>query len=504
MKRLILGLIAFCFLPLPAGAEESASPVPADLVAGPAKGPWRRLFLDAMVVEQSKGLQRVFHPVRKYEGNPVLRADKPYETSKRSTGPYLYGTVLRDQERLRMWYHLIHQGTYCNAYAESTDAIHWTKPDLGLIEFDGNTQNNLFLSVLKDSPERVSSPQRGRCHNPSVIKQSGAEDPQKRYALFCYGADCGTARVAYSPDGLRWTFVEETCEKGLFPTSDVVNFFYDPYTSQYVATRKLSNRRGRAVGVAVSSDGLEWKLPVEEPVFVADDLDPDATQIYGMPVFPYQGLYIGLPWIYHARYFKYGDYRVDRLYDAQSDSPNTMDVQLAWSWDLVNWTRRRTPFVPLGEEGDWDSKMVVTARSPIVLGDRLGFYYGGFDSPHDTSGDNPSGIGLATLRLDGFCSMRAEDGEGWLISRREPMRTPRIQINARTNEGGSIAAEILDAKNRVLEGFSRKDCIPFQGDSVDHTLRWKSDRFPEERLEEDKKIRFFISKGELFSYLPEF
>ena len=39
-----------------------------------------------------------------------------------------------------------------------------------------------------------------------------------------------------------------------------------------------------------------------------DDLDPDATQVYGMPVFPYQGMYVGLPWIYHSRWMKYGAY----------------------------------------------------------------------------------------------------------------------------------------------------------------------------------------------------
>ena len=28
-------------------------------------------------------------------------------------------------------------------YAESKDGIHWTKPDLGLFEFDGSKKNNI-------------------------------------------------------------------------------------------------------------------------------------------------------------------------------------------------------------------------------------------------------------------------------------------------------------------------------------------------------------------------
>ena len=69
-------------------------------------------------------------------------------------------------------------------------------------------------------------------------------------------------------------------------------------------------------------------------------------------------------------------------------------------------------------------------------------------------------IGLATLRLDGFCSMRAGDTEGWLISRRDPFRRPVVTINARTGADGYVLAEILDRRNRVVPGFSKEDCVP--------------------------------------------
>lgn len=43
---------------------------------------------------------------------------------------------------------------------------------------------------------------------------------------------------------------------------------------------------GESTGlVAVSRDGLGWRKILDGPVFGADDLDPSATQIYGMPVF---------------------------------------------------------------------------------------------------------------------------------------------------------------------------------------------------------------------------
>lgn len=148
----------------------------------------------------------------------------------------------------------------------------------------------------------------------------------------------GYPRVAFSSDGLNWHDPVENAQQPLFASSDVVNFGYDPYQDRYYSTWKTRNRRGRAVGIAWSQDGEKWHKPFPGPVFVADDLDPSDTQIYGMPAFPYQGLYIGLPWIYLMGYFRFGEYSVEKWHEAQADSPRNMEVQLAWSWDMVNWT----------------------------------------------------------------------------------------------------------------------------------------------------------------------
>lgn len=180
-----------------------------------------------------------------------------------------------------------------------------------------------------------------------------------------------------------------------------------------------------------------------------------------------------------------------------------MDVQLAWSWDLINWTRppERNAFIDRGEPKSWDAGMIVTARAPVIVGDRLYFYYGGTEGVHDEPRVR-AGIGLATLRLDGFCSMRAGDEPGWLITRREPFREPAVTINARTAPNGSVRAEILDRHNQAIPGFGRDDCFPFQGDATRHLLRWRSDSFPVDAAAPDYKLRFWLQDAELYSYLP--
>ncbi len=466
-------------------------------LSGPPAGPWRRLFLDSTVVEQQRGLSRVFHAAEKHPMNPVIVADRPWEGRSAIIGPYVYGTVVRESSKFRMWYQILFQGNHVG-YAESRDGIVWHKPDLTIIRHADWQSTNLVVSAF--APEVSGG---GHCHNPSVIRRPNESDPNRRYALYGFDGKVGHPRVAFSADGLNWRYPSEGEQQPLFKSSDVVNFFYDPYQDRYFSTWKTRNRRGRAVGIASSRDGTHWHKPIDAPVFVADDHDPDATQVYGMPVFPYQGLYIGLPWIYRARYFRFGDYSVDKLHEAQADSPRTMETQLAWSWDLVNWTRpqSRAQFIPLGGKDQWDRGMIVTARAPVMVDDKLYFYYGGTDKVHDEKQVRAS-IGLATLRLDGFCSMStAGTEEGWLITRREPFREPAVIINARTKPGGSITADILDRKNRVVHGFSREACQAFSGDDTRHQLRWQSPAF--DSIQDDYKIRFWLRDAELFSYLPQ-
>lgn len=474
----------------------AASAQTVDPLAGAA--PYRRLFLDAMVVEESAGLSRIFHAAEKHKGNPIIVKEYPWE----GWGPYVYGTVLWDGGKLRMWYSGIGGGSADVSYAESTDGIHWTKPDLGIIEYEGSNKNNVV------GPNGV-------CHIPSVIKVPNPSSPDKQWAMYGFGYSRGLPdsrrgegkpAVAYSPDGLHWDWNRKPEQMGLYSSWDVTNTFYDPYTSQYTATYKTMNRRHRAVGVAVSEDGLKWSKPVEGAVFGADDLDPDASQVYGMPVFPYQGIYIGLPWIYHARYIKYGKYsNPDVMYEAQEGSERTVDVQFAWSHNMLSWTRTpdRKPFIALGPDGAWDSKMVYTARAPVAVGDKLYFYYAGYDTIHDDDKNAKGAIGLATLRLDGFCSMHADKTEGWLISRREVFNTPAVTINAKCAPGGYVTAELVDRHNKIIPGFSREDCIAFRGDSVRYELTWKAKEFPKKLMDKDKKIRFYVRDADLYSYVPE-
>ena len=114
----------------------------------------RYLFLDLHHVTRIERLYRRMPQPQRHPENPVLRGEHPWERVAS-----LYGTVLYDPQdsRFKMWYLT---GPYVDGmvkirqrnalgnvtllgYATSTDGVHWEKPVLNQVDFEGSTANNL-------------------------------------------------------------------------------------------------------------------------------------------------------------------------------------------------------------------------------------------------------------------------------------------------------------------------------------------------------------------------
>ena len=85
-------------------------------------------------------------------------------------------------------------------YATSKDGVKWHKPDLGLVEYNGNKQNNIVW--------------RGP-HGAWVFKNLNEKNPNRRYKMIYkhirkgnhgIGNNQGNSlAVSYSPDGIHWS-----------------------------------------------------------------------------------------------------------------------------------------------------------------------------------------------------------------------------------------------------------------------------------------------------------
>lgn len=138
----------------------------------------RQLFLDSYLIERMDGVHRTLHQPKRFQGNPVLRADRPWEKSVMINGA---PSVVYDPKTktFKMWYFTyttVDEKTrefgesYLPSYATSKDGIHWEKPNLGLVEYAGTKQN----SLLPWESQIVNG-----CSN--VLYDARDPDPLRRY-----------------------------------------------------------------------------------------------------------------------------------------------------------------------------------------------------------------------------------------------------------------------------------------------------------------------------------
>ena len=167
--------------------------VPGLLRAGVAlQGPETRtiLLVDDHDVLYRAGTERVLRPLDRAVENPIISVDKPWETL------VAYCSVYRDPQtgHYQLWYQAS-PGCYL-CYATSRDGIRWTKPDLGLVEFQGNKNNNILMQLG---------------YGASVVVDRYSADPARRYKAAFWdsgeidGRSIPGTCVAFSPDGIHWS-----------------------------------------------------------------------------------------------------------------------------------------------------------------------------------------------------------------------------------------------------------------------------------------------------------
>ncbi|HWP41328.1 MAG TPA: hypothetical protein VNL70_10420, partial [Tepidisphaeraceae bacterium] len=101
-------------------------------------GPWDAHFERKW--DTPRGVRIVAQQPQRY--GPVIRSEHPWDQKAISIRQ-----VLQDGEKYRAWGGVEDMRSRVNmAYYESDDGLHWHRPKLGLVEYDGDKQNNLVES----------------------------------------------------------------------------------------------------------------------------------------------------------------------------------------------------------------------------------------------------------------------------------------------------------------------------------------------------------------------
>jgi hypothetical protein len=493
------------------------------------------LFVDDALIASKQGVTRTLHPGVKHAA-PVMApdADKPWEHGgeDQSRRVHLYGTVMYDAavRKYRMWYmcrmgprspgqgHHVpglyipradrnpstHMGAERDAhgrkfldndrgdltcYAESDDGLTWTKPNLGIFEFDGSLDNNIVWDL----------------HGASVFRDDDEADPAKRYKAIGFCRRYRSVFLLTSPDGLRWSdadhldpVVERENEGSFNVVCDEVGKVYRAY-----AHARDGGPDSRRMVWYTQSPTLAGAWESLRPMLAPSPRD-DArgaeqygairAEIHNMSGFRYGSVHMGIAGLLYVT--------GDGAAEDQMPVDGPIDGLLISSRDGVQWDYPcdgDAPILQRGAPGSFDAGMIMgTATRPIIEGDHIHWYYTGASHTHGRPlRERHKAIGRATWRLDGFVSLDAGDAEGVVDTAPLRLDGDELEVNADVSRGW-LRVEALSPDGHVLPGFSRHDCAPLAGDSTRHRVRWGSRRLADAR--QPVRLRFVLRNAELYAY----
>jgi len=178
-------------------------------------------------------------------------------------------------------------------------------------------------------------------------------------------------------------------------------------------------------------------------------------------------------------------------------SGRTVDCELAWSADTIEWQRvlPGTPFIPRGPAGSYDAGCIYAqAGAPVVKDGRVWIFYGGSTAVHQ--GWKRSCLPcVATLRPDGFAALAPINADAPAVLTTAPLKLLGAPLRISAESTGSIRIELLDAAGRRL-ATSRS----ITGDVTDREVRWETDGDFASLAGKTVKLRFTLRNARLHSF----
>lgn len=435
----------------------------------------------------------------KHPGNPVLRRGP--KGAPDHGHAILYGSVIKDGDTFRMWYLGMFETENKNGqapgwwrpmcYAESEDGVHWEKPDLGLVEFNGNKNNNICL--IEGTPQSMT-----RVNDfLSVLYEPDDPDPNRRYKV-AYIAHMpyddikggmskigtkerrvGATICATSADGLSWKVVgDRPANAGgeRFEVSSLYRFgdFYYS-TGQLISPwtwRADGSKTGRNVLAYRSPDFKNWSKATahaySRPGQLTNPPVGNEQMHMGMGLWNRGNVMVGLHGMWQDAAGK----------PAKGESWNKgvgIDLGLLVSNDGIHYREPVPNFkiIARGEPGSWDDTALLQGHAFVNEGDKTMVWY----SHWDTGGKlKTMEIGLATLRRDGFgyLSAQEDDNESELITDFfETEGKDKLYLNlSDASPESPLGIELLDQRANPLPGFSGGDAVKITSEGTRVPITW--------------------------------
>jgi len=368
---------------------------------------------------------------------------------------YFSGTILHVDGEYRMWYSgFSRDGRRQVCYAVSKDGFKWERPDLGLVEFNGNKHNNL-TAIHGDQPMAAMIVM--------VLHDPDDPNPDRRFKMLRELSPENSVKAAFSPDGVRWTpaaddaFVVKTEPSGLIKHNGVyyLNGHGRPVPHP-IPTRGRLHPFKRMMVTHISYDFEHW-TEAGHVSFRRDNLPPRPQLDYEF----HRGAQVHLgAALWNRGNVVLGFYG---MYDNPTNDrrTSTCDIGLLVSPDGLHFKEPLPDFkiVPGFEELDRAEPRITQGQAFHNIGDKTVHYYGIWT---EVNRDGPTGVRAATWARDrlGYYSPALGVEDAHCISMPlTPRRDARVYLNY-TGGGkhSKLSVEILDEQLRPIPGFTAADC----------------------------------------------
>ncbi len=450
-------------------------------------GSRRELFVDRHMLERLENVSLALHYPRN-EGE-VLAFDKPWE------GAFCaYGTIIKDGAVFRMYYRGVPvagkdgNSNEVTCYAESTDGINWSKPELGLYEIGGSRANNVILANAAPITHNFS---------PFLDTNPGAPAGERYKAI---GGTDRSGLVAYvSPDGIRWKKIQEEAvfKKGVFDSQNVA--FWSESEQRYVCYFRTWSEGGykgfRSVSRTTSKDFRNWTDPV--PMTFGDT---PLEHLYTQQTAPY----FRAPHIYVAIGARFMPNR-QVVSDDQAAALKVNPKYYKDCSDAVLMTSRgdhvydRTFMESYIRPGiglrNWVSRSNYPVLNVVQTGPEEMSVYVNEDYAQPTAH-----IKRYSMRLDGFSSLRADYKGGEVITKPFTFSGKELEINYATSAAGSIRVEILDQAGKPLEGYALDNCQEIIGNEIRRAVSWNGKSDVSALAGKVVRLRISMKDSDLYSF----
>lgn len=473
---------------------------------------------DDVSIPFTQNLKLVMKSPQRHPENPVVQRGEP--GSPDSWAVQFYGSVIREQNKYRMWYVSVGDDRFDKnvprsapwrvACAESLDGVTWTKPDLGLVEYNGNKKNNLVLM----------EPRLGTV-NLKVLFDPEDPDPTRRYKMGAHvwfpknDVRLGTLAPYASSDGLTWRLlIDADPVEAELPLEDLIlpaNHF-EPVGGLYkwnglyhlcgqnaiAATRPY---HGRVIREFVSPDFVRWSqssaigfVRPQQHELLGPGRSREGEQTHeAISVWNRNNMLVGIYGLFHG---------------AKEWKDVTVDLGLVISNDGLHFREpaHEWVFLERGKDGEWDQGGLLQGQGFENIGEKTFIYYGAWD-PRNWQGSPPrGGVGIAVLERDRFAELIVDEttkGPGnyqtpeidcqFLTSAVDlPDDSPaRFFLNADgLGEQAFLKIELLDEKTIPIPGYSGENAAIVTASGFQIPIKWTG---RQELTDPPEKVRLRVT-----------